>query len=461
MKLRIFTALVLVLSLLCVPAASATEAETIAPEPVQIHTVEELQAIAEDPEGSYILMEDLDMTGIEWMPLDFSGSFDGNGHAILNLTLTQPGETKAKSWDGNRKDYETAYVGLFGTLMNAEVKNLKLINVRAVIESDEPCFLAGLAGYAENTTISGCTVTGCLELRAHDRMLGVGGVVGYGSGYVQQCRVDVTLITVDTDAETKDEQFLGGVYGTGFMDVTDCQVIIDGYVSEHGYVHSGGLVGMYMDYPFGKTRVGTIQGNDVKGKITFFEDNTNRRAYCKAVTGENLVDWYSIQNNTEEFQRDERTDYTLELRPEMCQDAEYAETVIQPTCDEYGYTIYQCYSCGYCYSDHYTPFQHTVTEWSVKEAPTVEQEGLSEGNCDGCGITLQRTEAKLEPVPTETTQVTETTLSPETTGVTAQPEPVPQRSSRDSDPILKGCAWAVGILSVMALLTLPGMFKRR
>lgn len=460
MKLRNMIALLLVLALVGVPVAGATEIETADSETVQIHTIEELQAIAENPSGSYILMEDLDMTGVEWMPLDYSGSFDGNGHALLNLTLTQPGAQKPKSYDGNRKDYETAYVGLFGTLINAEVKNLKLINVRAVIESDEPCFLAGLAGYAENTTISGCTVTGCLELRAHDRMFGVGGIVGYGSGYVQQCQADVTLITVDTDASTKDEQFLGGIYGTGFMDVTQCQVVIDGYVSEHGYVHSGGVVGMYMDYPFGKTRKGVIEGNDVKGKITFFEDNTSRRAYCKAVVGERLVDWYSIQNNNEEFQRDERTDYTLELRPEMCAEAEYAETVIQPTCTEYGYTIYQCYTCGYCYADHYTPFQHTVTEWMVKEAATVEQEGISEGACDGCGIVLQRTEPKLEPAPT-TEPAVPTTQAPETTEATEQSQPAPQQQPQSADPILKGCAWAVGILSVLALLTLPGMFKRK
>lgn len=459
MKLRSVIALLLVLSMTALPVA-ATQTETEAPEPTQIHSVEELQAVAENPAGSYILMEDLDMTGVEWMPLDFTGSFDGNGHALLNLTLTKPGAQKPSSWDGNRKDYETVYVGLFGTLINAEVTNLKLINVRAVIESDEPCFLAGLAGYAENTTISGCSVTGCLELRAHDRMLGVGGLVGYGSGYVQQCQADVTLITVDTDADTRDEQFLGGIYGTGFMDVTDCQVVIDGYVSEHGYVHSGGLVGMYMDYPFGKTRVGTIEGNDVKGKITFFEDNTNRRAYCKAFAGENLVDWYSIQNNTEEFQRDERTDYTVELRPEMCENPEYAETVIQPSCTEYGYTIYQCYSCGYCYADRYTLLQHTVTDWTVKEAATVEQEGISEGACDGCGVILQRTEPKLETVPTTEPEIP-TTGVPETTAAPVQTAPVPEQTVQPSDPILKGCGWIVGTLSVLALLTLPGLFKRK
>ena len=258
--------------------AGATEAT-----PTEIHTPQDLAAIAVDPAGSYILMEDLDMAGEQWPAVDFSGSFDGNGHAILNLTLTEFGTQKPESYDGNRKAYETAYVGLFSTMQNAQVKNLKLLNVRAVIESDEPCFLAGIAGYAQNSTITDCTVSGVLELRAHDRMFGVGGLVGYGSGSVERCNADVTLICTDTDEATRDEQFLGGIYATGFMDVKDCLVAIDGYVSEHGYAHNGGVTGMYMEYPFGQGKKGYVTGNTVTGKITFFENNTNRRAYCEAV----------------------------------------------------------------------------------------------------------------------------------------------------------------------------------
>lgn len=455
MKLRI-TAIILLLSLLCIPVAAAQEA------PTQIHTVEQLREMALDPQGSYVLMADLDMSGEDWLPLDFSGSFDGNGHAILNLTLNSTGLQKPESYDGNRKSYETAYAGLFGTLTDATVTNLKLINVRAVLETDEPCFLAGIAGYALNSTVSGCTVTGSLELRAHDRIFGVGGIVGYGSGYISDCTAEVTLITVDTDAHTKDEQFLGGIYATGFLDVTNCRVELDGYISEHGYVHSGGLVGMYMDYPYGKTRQGTVSGNDVKGKITFFEDNSSRRAYCKAFIGENLVDWCSVTDNTEQFQRDERTDYTVELRPEMCPEPEYGQTVIAATCTEYGYTIYQCYACGYCYADSYTLLEHTVADWVTVEAATAQQEGLSEGNCTGCGITLQREDPRLEEVPATSEETAVQTIpAPEDTEPGTGPVSQPEEAEQQEDVILKGCAWAVGILSALALLTLPGLFRRR
>ena len=287
---------------------------------VEIHTVEDLQTIADAPSGNYILMKDLDMTGVEWFSPDFSGTFDGNGHAILNLYLSHPGPSKPESYDGNMLSYETNYVGLFGTVQNAEIKNLNLINVRGLVEIDTPCFVAGIAGYFQESTISNCSVTGTLELRAHDRMFGIGGIAGFGGiGLIDNCNVDVTLICTDTDASTKDEQFLGGVYATGFVDVKDCTVTIDGYGSEHGYAHNGGIVGMFMQQPYGMKIMGKLTGNKVYGKITFFEDNRDRRAYCRPIAGEILAFSHSIAKNKYEFERDERKEYDVELRPEMCE----------------------------------------------------------------------------------------------------------------------------------------------
>lgn len=51
-----------------IPAASAEKVI-----PVEIYTSEDLQKIADDPGGDYILMADLDMTGIPWKALDLNG----------------------------------------------------------------------------------------------------------------------------------------------------------------------------------------------------------------------------------------------------------------------------------------------------------------------------------------------------------------------------------------------------
>lgn len=414
--LIILLCLVMVLGLVMPAFATENDSEVTGNQDkrfARIRTPEDLAAIAEDPSGSYLLVEDLDMTGVEWKPLDFTGVFDGGGHAILNLTLTQPGDAKALAYDGNRKSYECSYVGLFSSLDHAEVMNLKLINVRSVLEADYPVFLGGLAGYCYESSITNCTVSGNLELRAHDRIFGIGGMVGYGSGWITECDVDVTLICTDTDKETKDEQFLGGVYSTGFIDVTDTNVVIDGYISDHGYVHSGGITGMYLQLPLGEGRRGWMVRNSVSGKITFFEDNNDRRAYCAPFAGEVLAIAYNIYENLRYFTRDERWVYDQELRPCMCPDPNYTETVVESGCDTYGYTSRVCDTCGFTDTDHYTLFQHTVTNWEVLEPSTARTEGTSEGTCDYCGEKVQRKDPVLIPETTEP-EVTEATQPRET-----------------------------------------------
>ena len=418
-----FVVCLLVLALLLVmpvgALAAGEETTTQAAPAKEIHTVEQLQAVANDPDGSYVLMENLDLAGVEWKPLDFRGTFDGNGKTILNLTLTQPGDEKDITYDGNLKEYDTTFVGFFGTLRNATVKDLNLVNVRTVTEMDVPVFVGGLAGFSQGSTISGCTVTGCLELRAHDRMFGIAGVVGYGSGTVENCTVDVTLICTDTDPDTLDEQFLGGVFSTGFMDVLDCKITIDGYVSEFGYCHNGGIVGMNMEKPLSEGRCGRLNRNTVIGKITFFEMNEDRRAYCRPIAGETLASWVDYSKNTTNFQRDERKEYDVELRPETCETPAYTQAVTEPGCDSFGYTVYTCGGCGYSYTDHYTLPQYKLTNWQVTQAPTVEQEGLSVASCDDCGLEVTRTEEKLPPPPE--TEPPETVPAESTEAATAPP----------------------------------------
>lgn len=404
------------------PASAETE-PTAEQEPVEIRTVEQLQNIAEDPAGSYVLMEDLDLTGVDWEPIDFSGSLDGNGHAILNLELARPGSSVADTYDGNLKVYSSEFVGLFGKLRGARVTNLKLLGVSALVDTDESCFVGALAGFSSGSTITGCTVSGTLELRAHKKMFGIGGLVGYGGGYVRDCDVDVTLICTDTDKTTRDEQFLGGILGMGFMDIEECTVTIDGYISDYGYVHSGGLIGMLLRYPIGDWTC-RIAGNYVNGKITFFECNWDRRAYCDPFVGEYMTSYRTVEDNTSDFTADERFEYDVELRPEMCQTPEYQQTAVDGTCYDYGYTSHVCQNCGYTYRDGYTGLLHKPETWTVTREATTEQEGLKTGYC-ACGLEVaQDTIPKLEPEPTQ--PPTEATAEPETLAPETQPtEPAP------------------------------------
>ncbi len=436
----LFAAVLSLVLVMCLPAAASEPGYT------QIHTPEDLQAMGENPAGMYILMNDLDMTGVDWTPVDLNGgSFDGNGYAIVNLNITKPGNTTGISYDGNRKEYDTSFAGFFGILRNASVRNLNLVNVRAVVECDTPVFLGSFAGAMYDSEITDCSVSGLLELRAHDRMFGVGGMVGYGGGRLERCRGNMTLICTDTGVDTLDEQFLGGAVATGFIDVVDCEVILDGYASEYGYAHNGGLIGMVMQYPLGNDRTGYLTGNTVKGKVTFFEKNEDPRAYCEAYVGETLASAYSRKNNHAEFTRDQRSGNSPELRPEMCEEPVYTEQVIAPGCDSFGYCAYICQTCGYSYTDGYTLPAHTVTQWTLTREATVEQEGISTGYCDGCGLEFTRPEPKLEPVPTQ--------APTESEAPTELPE-IPETPEKKPSTLLTIGAVAA-VLLVIGLLALP------
>lgn len=350
----------------------------------------------DDPSGAYRLTENIDMAGKTWEPLDFSGELDGGGHALLNLEVTSTGPAAAVTYDGNYKTYDTSFAGLFGTLTGAVVRDLALWNVRIAVEADTPCFIGAIAGYTEDSTIANCTVQGVLELTAHNRMFGVGGFVGYGSGTLEECRGSFTLVCTDTDAQTRDEQFMGGAYAAGHLDVKNCTVDIDGYDSDHGYVHNGGLVGMYIFYPAGLDHKGEITGNAVTGQITFFEDNTNRRAYCNGFIGE-IMNWnFTNAGNTDSFTRNEVFDYTTDLRPHMCGAPDYTETVTPAGCDTFGYTTRTCNTCGYSETDDYTLFRHQWGGWTGTLAPTAEQPGREEAVCTLCGAVQTR---EVPPLP--------------------------------------------------------------
>ena len=170
-----------------------------------------LAAIADNPGGSYILTGNIDMKGIDWTPLSFSGRLDGDGYTIYNLSVTAPGPDSALTYDGNLKEYETCFAGLFSVVRDAEIKNLNLIGVRVNISTDKHCFAAGLAGFAEDTVIINCSVNGKVSLYQTGIMCGVGGIVGFGHGTISGCSSETELVFIDGDTSIKCEEFLGGI----------------------------------------------------------------------------------------------------------------------------------------------------------------------------------------------------------------------------------------------------------
>ena len=355
--LRIITALLTVFIAFSLFFAAELPLQTRADDVTEIWTYKDLLKVADDPAGSYKLMADIDLKGRIWTPVDFSGTFDGDGHAILNASINQTGAGTNKVYDGNMKSYDTYFSGFFSSLKDSTVKNTKFLGVEVSVDTSEPTFAGGIAGYMENSTIENCTLYGKVTLYTSGQAFGVGGIAGFGNGSISACSSDMTLVCVDKDRSNKDEQFLGGAYAAGYIDLTDNAIQLDGYDSDHGYVHDGGLVGMYILYPEGTEHEGAITGNTVAGQITFFEDNEDRRAYCEAFIGE-IMNW-SFANDEgfsdENFTGTEVDDYDTVLLPHNCTDPLFEQTATGSTETENGYTEYRCATCGYSYKADYLP----------------------------------------------------------------------------------------------------------
>jgi len=162
-------------------------------EPVEISNAEELQQIRESPSGNYVLVDDIDLSHIDnFEPIGgFTGTFDGNGHTISNLTIDSP---------------ETDRVGLFDTVGD----NTRLFG------------LVGSEGEIKNISLRGVDVTGGNN---------VGGLVGLNRGMVTDS---------SAEGEVSGNERIGGLVGSNH----DMIHRSGAEVSVTGERWVGGLVGV-------------------------------------------------------------------------------------------------------------------------------------------------------------------------------------------------------------------------
>ena len=134
-----------------------------------IYTRAELDAIRNNPGGSYILMNDIDLSGKNWTPIpEFWGTLDGNGHSIDNMTI-------------RNEDSNNSYIAFIKAVRNkgvpVTIKNIKFKNVdiystsykTACILGDWASCIINMSNIAvESGNITGKGDVGSLMSRTYD-----------------------------------------------------------------------------------------------------------------------------------------------------------------------------------------------------------------------------------------------------------------------------------------------------
>ena len=383
---RFFSLILAVILILPMAVPTAAEDSTIS-----IKTREDLEAISKNPDGCYRLDADIDLGDKDWMPIPFSGTLQGGGHVLYNLKITVPGADSAVTVDGNNKTYDTHFAALFSICRNAVIEDLNVIGAQVNVETGDHCFAAILAGYMEDTEIRNCVTEGCVRLYTTNKMVGTGGVAGFGTGKIEGCRVTADLTFADRSSRESGmrcEQFMGGLIACGNADLVDNTVEIQGFDSCWGFVHNGGLVGMHYRWDKDHHR-GQIVGNTVRGKITFFENNPNRRAYCGPFGGELLTYPSKMMKNNSDFKRNELYQQKEELKDHNCENPDFQETKVSHEEKTWGYTLHTCKTCGYQYRTDYQAPGHKVSGWEVLQEPNYEYSGSRRKVCTVCGQVME------------------------------------------------------------------------
>lgn len=193
-----FISLLLSLVLSLCAAATAIAADTSSVEYKLIRTAEELAAISGS--GSYMLANDIDLTGYDWKGISsFSGTLNGGNYSIINL--------KSDS------------CGLFNRLgAGAKIENIRLKNASIV---STRLWLGGIAAYipssAKNVSITNCAVYG--EIISLYNQNGItaacGGVVGFVNSY------DTEISGCVYGADVQGNKSVGGIVGINRGKLTD------------------------------------------------------------------------------------------------------------------------------------------------------------------------------------------------------------------------------------------------
>ena len=235
-------------------------------DPYQIATAEQLDAIRNNLGASYVLVNDIDLSNYgNWIPIGdssssgFTGTLDGNGHSIQNMTITSSG---------------LDYSAFIGSALNATVKNLSLTNVDIEV-SDTHC-VAGIIGSAvDNCIIESCSVSGNIRVTTARVELLIGGIVGSfantsdNSGYYPSISNSVNRAAITVDGPDFTTLLsCGGIAGYSNATISSCDNYGEIHSISDNSIFAGGIVGDCSASVISCKNFGTVYGQSNKETYT-------------------------------------------------------------------------------------------------------------------------------------------------------------------------------------------------
>ena len=238
--------------------------------PYIIMNAEQLQNVNNDVSAHYKLGADIDLKGVEFTPIGnadtgaFSGSFDGNGYVIKNLSI-----------DGGK------YAGLFG-YNEGNISNIKMQN----IDVQGSRFIGGIVGDNEGN-IKDCAVeSGQIIGTEFLWNARVGGICGINNGNLEgdfsnAAKIEVQIATGETNGiggiigynQSTLEMSAHNEGGISFNKSASATIAIGGVIGWNmaeiklkNSSNSADLIGVGADeaYPYGENYAGGLVGNSQK-----------------------------------------------------------------------------------------------------------------------------------------------------------------------------------------------------
>lgn len=217
-------------------------------EVVEISTPEQLKHM--DGNCFYKLVNDIDLSGLEWEGGNFYGVFDGQGHSIKNMSVVTTFE-------------QQAYLGLFRQARGV-IDNLVIEDVTFLITTSTYYYTGALAASAYNLIVNNVSVTGdsltsIISTYTESYSTYVGGLVGYAGDFMRfnNCTNNMNL------SGSGNNGGIVGYFNGRELSMVNCENY--GKISAR---YAGGLIGRTDLYNDGS--LGTIENCHNHGEISAF-----------------------------------------------------------------------------------------------------------------------------------------------------------------------------------------------